>query len=192
MEPIVPAIAAPEVEPARPEPAKPQSDAKPATPSLPPLQKKSRGKTIALVLFAVLLIGGGGFAYQSQMAAKKAERPPPQVVVETNTVTAAPAPEPPPPPTAVLEPPASASASAKPKTAGGGGVAPVLSADPSKTGVLDTTPLPPGRKIIVDGQFVGTSPRRVNVRCGVRRVQVGDLPPEAIQFPCGGEVTFTD
>jgi hypothetical protein len=58
--------------------------------------------------------------------------------------------------------------------------------------VLDTTPLPPGRKIIVDGRMVGTSPRKVNVRCGVHVIQIGDWPPESIQLPCGGEVTFTD
>jgi len=40
--------------------------------------------------------------------------------------------------------------------------------------------------------MLGTSPRRVAVRCGVHRIVIGDLPPETIELPCGGEVTFTE
>jgi hypothetical protein len=59
-------------------------------------------------------------------------------------------------------------------------------------GILDTTHLPAGRKMIVDGHVVGSSPRRVAVRCGTHRIQIGDLDPESIDLPCGGEVTFDD
>ena len=100
-----------------------------------------------------------------------------------------------PPPTSNPETPPSASAPKKPVAAagaGGGGVAPALSADPEKTGIVDTTALPAGRKIIVDGRLVGTSPRRVVVRCGSHRFQIGDQPPETIDLPCGGEVNFTE
>jgi hypothetical protein len=67
-----------------------------------------------------------------------------------------------------------------------------VSADPASQAILDTTQLPPGRKIVVDGRVVGTSPRKVAVRCGTHRIVIGDLPPESIAFPCGGEVNFTD
>jgi len=163
---------------------------------LPPeLRKKSRAKVVAFVLPLLLVVVGGGFVYQQQMAARasKMERAP-VTTVEPPPPPPTPAAEPPPPPTAAADPPASASASAKKPAASGGaaGAAPVLSADPTKTAVLDATPLPPGRKIVVDGRVVGTSPRRVNVRCGNHTVQIGDLPPENIHFPCGGEVSFTD
>jgi hypothetical protein len=58
--------------------------------------------------------------------------------------------------------------------------------------VLDTTHLPAGRKIVVNGRVVGASPRKVNVRCGTQRIQIGELPTESIDVPCGGEVTFSD
>lgn len=108
--------------------------------------------------------------------------------VESPVLTA----EPRPPPTHTSEPPPSATA-AKPKPVGGAANAPAAaSGDPSSTGILDTTQLPAGRKIVVDGRVIGSSPRRVAVRCGTHRIQIGDLPPESIQLPCGGEVTFTD
>jgi hypothetical protein len=69
---------------------------------------------------------------------------------------------------------------------------PAASIPPGESGIIDTTRLPAGRKIIVNGRVVGFSPRRVPVRCGNIRVQVGDLPPESIGLPCGGEVSFTD
>jgi hypothetical protein len=60
------------------------------------------------------------------------------------------------------------------------------------TGILDTTHLPAGRRIVVDGHVVGTSPRRVSVRCGARSIRIGELPKENIEVPCGGEITFDD
>ncbi len=103
---------------------------------------------------------------------------------------------PPPPPTHTADPPPSASAEKEKKKpaagAEGAGAAAAVSADPAKQGILDTTQLPPGRRIVVDGRMLGTSPRRVAVRCGTHRIVIGDLPPESIELPCGGEVTFTE
>ena len=48
-----------------------------------------------------------------------------------------------------------------------------VKADPSSQGILDTMQLPAGRRIVVDGRVVGTSPRRVAIRCGVHRIQIG-------------------
>ena len=108
--------------------------------------------------------------------------------VESPVLTA----EPRPPPTHTSEPPPSASL-AKQKPVGGAANGPAAaSGDPASTGILDTTQLPAGRKIVVDGRVIGSSPRRVAVRCGTHRIQIGDLPPESIQLPCGGEVTFTE
>jgi hypothetical protein len=62
----------------------------------------------------------------------------------------------------------------------------------ASTGILDTTQLPAGRPIVVDGRVVGASPRRVSVRCGTHRIRMGELPTEDIEVPCGGEVIFND
>jgi hypothetical protein len=59
-------------------------------------------------------------------------------------------------------------------------------------GILDTTHLPAGRRIVVDGRFVGASPRRVSVRCGTHNIRMGGLPTESIEVPCRGEVIFDD
>ena len=99
--------------------------------------------------------------------------------------------EPRPPPTHTSEPPASVSA-AKTPAAGAAAATATASADPSSTGILDTTAVPAGRRIVVDGRVVGTSPRRVPVHCGVHRIQIGDLPPESLELPCGGEISFTE
>jgi hypothetical protein len=66
------------------------------------------------------------------------------------------------------------------------------SVPPGEAGILDTTRVPAGRKIVVNGRVIGFSPRRVPVRCGSIRVQIGDLPAETIALPCGGEVSFTE
>jgi hypothetical protein len=149
---------------------------------------------LAFVLLPALLVGGG-FAYRAQMNARVSRMEPatPETSAEATGPVEPPVPaaEPPPPPTHTAEPPPSASAPKKP-AAGAAGATAALSADPSKTGILDTTPLPAGRKIVVDGRVVGTSPRRVVVRCGVHRIQIGDLPPESLELPCGGEITFSD
>jgi len=177
---------------AAPEPAKPPSVAESgSTPeSVPPFKKRSRAKVLTFVFLPVLVLVGGGFAYQAQEAARArmqaaAAQTSIQTTVEPTALTA----EPPPPPTHTADPPPSASA--EPKKAATG-AAPAVSIDPASRGFLDTTQLPPGRKIVVDGRVVGTSPRRVAVRCGTHRIQIGDLPVESIDLPCGGEVTFTD
>ena len=172
------------------------------SPSVPPPEaKRSRVKAIAFVLFAGIALVGGGLAYQRQTArSPKVDRASPPSSADT-TASA----EPPkaiveavPPPTSTAstaETPPSASAPKKPAAGAAGagaGPAPALSADPSKTGIVDSTPLPPGRKIVVDGRLVGTSPGRVVVRCGSHRFQIGDLPPETLDLPCGGEITFSD
>ena len=144
---------------------------------------------LAFLFLPVLVLVGGGFAYQSQVAARSRMQAAAQTSTQTTAEPAPPAKEPPPPPTHTAEPPPSASAEQK-KPAGGAAAA--VSIDPSVRGFLDTTQLPPGRKIVVDGRVVGTSPRRVAVRCGSHRIQIGDLPTETIDLPCGGEVTFTD
>lgn len=170
------------------------SGSKTEPPPLAKIAKRSRAKVLAAVFVPALLIIGGAFLYQAQMNARSpATERSASSTEATVQAPSAPAPEPPPPPTAAAEPPPSASAPKKPAaSAGATKVAPVLSADPSKTGILDTTPLPPGRRIVVDGQVVGSSPRRVVVRCGRRRIQIGDLPAETLELPCGGEITFTD
>jgi hypothetical protein len=169
-----------------------RGDEEPATP------KRSRAKVLAFVLVPALLLVGGGFTYQAQMNARssKIEHAAPQSSgdatgrVEPPPVLTA---EPRPPATHTAESPPSASAPRKPATeAAAAGAAAAVSADPSKTGILDTTSLPPGRKIVVDGRVVGTSPRRVVVRCGGHRIQIGDLPPESLELPCGGEINFTE
>lgn len=185
---------APEAEP------HPVDDAGAAQPSEPPpFAKKSRAKSIAFLLLGALVLAGGGLVVQSRIraASSKVERPQPSASLEAPIEPAAPVAVPPPPPTHTPDPPPSASAEKKAAAAGANagaaaGAPTSVSADPAKQGILDTTPLPPGRKIIVDGRLFGTSPRKVAVRCGVHRVQIGDLPPESIEFPCGGEVTFTD
>jgi hypothetical protein len=166
-----------------------------ATPASSPFQKRSRAKVLAFVLLPVVVLVGGGFLYQAQMNARKIERAAPQSSSDaTGRVEPPPAltAEPLPPATYTAESP-SASAPKKPAAeAGAVGAAAAVSADPSKTGFLDTTSLPAGRKIVVDGRVVGTSPRRVAVRCGMHRIQIGDLPPESLELPCGGEISFTD
>ena len=192
------------VAPGDAEPAGPRSAGEPeATPASSPPRKRSRAKVLAFGLLPAMLLVGGGFFYQAQMNARsqKIERAASQSSadatgrVETPPVLTA---EPLPPATFTAESPPSASAPKKPAAeagaagAGGMAAAAALSADPSKTGILDTTSLPAGRRIVVDGRVVGTSPRRVVVRCGVHRIQIGDLPPESLQLPCGGEISFTD
>ena len=179
------------------EPATPSAGQSEATPASSPFPKRSRAKVLAFVLAPVLVLVGGGFFYQAQMNARspKIERAPQSSADATGrfepppTLTA----EPLPPPTHTAEAPPSASAPKKPATeTGAAGAAAAVSADPSKTGILDTTSLPAGRKIVVDGRVVGTSPRRVAVRCGVHRIQIGDLPTETLELPCGGEISFSD
>jgi hypothetical protein len=99
--------------------------------------------------------------------------------------------EPTPPTTHTAETTPSASEPKKP-AAGAGGAAPAVSIDPAARAYLDATQIPPGRKIVVDGRVVGTSPRKVAVRCGRHRIQIGELEPESVDFPCGGEVNFTE
>jgi hypothetical protein len=149
------------------------------------------------VLLSALILVGGGFFYQAQMNARsaKVERSAQSSADTTEHVEPPPVltAEPLPPATHTAETPPSASAPKKPAPGtGAAGAAAAVSADPSKTGILDTTSLPAGRRIVVDGSVVGTSPRRVVVRCGVHRIQIGDLPPESLQLPCGGEISFTD
>ena len=153
---------------------------------------------LAFVLLPALVLVGGGFFYQAQTNARspKIERGAPQSSddatgrVEPPPLLTA---EPRPPSTHTAESPPSASAPKKPAAgAGAAGAAAAVSADPSKTGILDTTALPQGRKIVVDGRVVGSSPRRVVVGCGVHRIQIGDLPPESLALPCGGEISFTE
>ena len=181
------------------EPASPRSAGEPeATPASSPPRKRSRAKVLAFVLVPALALVGGGFFYRAQMKARsqKIERAAPQSSADT-TGRVEPPPqltaEPLPPATFTAESPPSASAPKKPAAeAGAAGAAAAVSADPSKTGFLDTTSLPAGRKIVVDGRVVGTSPRRVAVRCGTHRIQIGDLPPETLELPCGGEISFSE
>jgi hypothetical protein len=204
-DPRVPAGAAPPeqapVAPGEAKAAPPESaDDSASTPASPapsaPSKTRSRARVLAFALVAALVLVGGGFVYQSQVTARssKQERGAPQPSAETIVEPPPPATVPPPPPTHTVEPPPSASAEKKKPAAGAGGAgAPTnAKADPASQGILDTMQLPPGRKIIVDGRVVGTSPRRVAVRCGTHRIQVGDLPPESIELPCGGEVSFTE
>jgi hypothetical protein len=147
----------------------------------------------AFVLLAGLVLGGAGFVYQSQVAARssRTERAP-QTSVEAPVEPPPLAHEPPPPPTHTAEPTASAPPAKKKPGAGAGVAAAPVNADPASQAILDTTQLPAGRKIVVDGRVVGTSPRKLAVSCGTHRIVIGDLAPENIQFPCGGEVNFTD
>ncbi len=151
---------------------------------------------LAVVLVAAVVFVGGGLVYRSRMAERSPGVPAPQTSAEATVEPPPPATLPPPPPTHTAEPPPTASAEKKKPATGGtaaaGAATASASADPSTQGVLDTTSLPAGRKIVVDGRVVGTSPRRVTIRCGVHRIQIGDLPPESIALPCGGEVTFTE
>ena len=153
---------------------------------------------LALVLVPALALVGGGLFYQAQRSARspKTETGATQSSGATGRVEPPPTltAEPLPPATYTAPSPPSASAPKKPAAGAGGGMAAAaaVSADPSKTGILDTTSLPAGRRIVVDGRVVGTSPRRVTVTCGVHRIQVGDLPPESLQLPCGGEISFSE
>ncbi len=203
--PIPPEIAAP---PAPPEIAAPPPPPVPIArveqterASLPPpAAKRSRVKSIAFALFAIIAVVGGGLAYQRRTA----RSPKVDLAASRSSADTTASAEPPkstaeavPPPTSTAEPPPSASAPKKPAAGAGAAgagawVAAALSADPSKTGIVDTTSLPPGRKIVVDGRLVGTSPGRVVVRCGSHRFQIGDLPSETLDLPCGGELSFTD
>jgi hypothetical protein len=160
----------------------------------PPFKKKSRGKGLAFVLLGAMVLGGGAFVVQQQVVARssRAERSAPQTSVEATAEPPVPDHEPPPPPTHTAEPTASAPPAKKKAAAGAGVAAAPVSADPATQAILDTTQLPAGRKIVVDGHVVGTSPRKLAIRCGMHRIQIGDLVPESIQFPCGGEVNFTD
>ena len=149
---------------------------------------------LAFVLVPVAVVLGGGFIYQTKLKPRPIAPAPartPETIVEPPPST----PAPPPPPTGTADPSASPSASASasaPKKPVAAGPIPEPNADPAKTGILDLTALPPGRKVIVDGHYVGSSPRRIVVRCGMHSIKVGDLPPEGIALPGGGEVSFTD
>jgi hypothetical protein len=172
------------------------SNKAPSIPSVPP--KKSRARVLPFVLVPVLVVGGV-LAYRAkltrdeqtraaslnEMAARQAE--PPTSALPSNYV------EPPPPPTQ-SSPTPEKSAAARGSAKGPAGRAPAVAASvpPGEAGIIDTTHLPAGRKIVVNGRVIGFSPRRVPVRCGTIRVQIGDLPTESIDLPCGGEVTFTD
>jgi hypothetical protein len=150
---------------------------------------------IALVLLPLMLLGGGAVAYQRRAAfLPKAERAAPSASAEETASVEAPKPtvEAAPPPTFATPAPPSASAPKKPAAGAGAAAAAAVPADPSKTGTVDTTPLPAGRKIIVDGRMIGTSPRKFTVRCGTHRFQIGDLPAETLDLPCGGEISFSD
>jgi hypothetical protein len=167
------------------------------SPSLPPPAKRSRGKVLAFGLLALLVLAGGGVAYRAQMMARSANVPPAPQSVEPIVEPPPPATVPPPPPTHMAESPPSASAEKKKPGAhgagaGGGGATAAVSADPATQAILDATAIPRGHKIVVDGRVVGTAPRKVAVRCGAHRVQIGDQEPETIGFPCGGEVSFTE
>lgn len=166
-----------------------QADSEPATP------KRSRAKVLAFVLLPLMILVGGGFAYQAQMNARsKIEHAaPPSSADATGRVEPPPVltAEPLPPATHTAEAP-SASAPKKPVASDAAAPAAAASVDPAKAGILDTTSLPPGRRIVVDGRVLGTSPRRVTVRCGTHRIQIGDLPPETLELPCGGEINFTE
>ena len=187
-EPRAPASA--KAPPTEPEPAPVAASPEKAepTPAPPPVEKRSRGKALALGCVILAVLGGAGFAYQSQVAAPsaKTEAAPPetaQTAAEPVATT-----EPAPPPTFTAEPPPpSASVAPKPAT-----TAAAVNIDPASRAFLDATQLPPGRKIVVDGRVVGTSPRKVAIRCGTHRIQIGDQAPESVDFPCGGEVNFTE
>jgi hypothetical protein len=180
------------------DPVKPETGAASESTAEPsPFRKPSRGKVIAFVFLPMVVLLGGAMAYQATKSTRSAKVERAMSSDETARVEpSVPTAEPAPPPTFNVDPPPSASAAKKAAPRASGAVqaaAPAaLSADPSKTGIIDTTPLPAGRKIIVDGRFVGMSPRRIVARCGVHRIQIGDLPPETLELPCGGEISFTD
>jgi hypothetical protein len=171
--------------------------AAPSESSAEPVRKKSRGKGIAFVLLSVMVLAGAGVAYQRGLIGRsqKVERAAPSSSADETASVEAPKPivEAVAPATfAAPQPPPSASAPKKTAAGAGGGAAAALPADPSKTGTIDTTPLPAGRKIIVDGRMIGTSPRKFVVRCGSHRFQIGDQAPETLDLPCGGEISFSD
>lgn len=159
-------------------------------------RKRSRAMAIVFLLLAVVAIGGV-FAYRAKVARDEQARVASEPVRQPEPATPA-LPsnyvEPAPPPTHSSPPPPETSAAAKgsAKIPQGRTPEPAASIPPNESGIVDTTALPAGRKIIVNGRFVGLSPRRVPVRCGTIRVQIGDLPTESIAMPCGGEVSFTD
>lgn len=201
--PIPTPVAAPPpaFEPPPPAPAPAPTVAEPAKPpsgvseSIPPqFKKRSRGKVFAFVLLLLVVLAGGGFAYQSEMNARSARNQAASAPAPTTTPEPVRTSEPLPPPTFSAEAPPSASvAPPKPAGAGAGVVAPAAPVDPEQRAYLDGTALPPGRKIVLDGRVVGISPRKLTIKCGMHRVQIGDQDPENINFPCGGgEVTFTE
>ena len=166
-----------------------------APPSVP--RKRSRAVLLAFLLVPLVTIGGvlawraksardeqAREATLSERRAREAESAPPPL--PSNYV------EPPPPPTQSTPPPET-SVAAKGSAKAPAGHAPEVAASlpPGKSGILDTSQVPAGRKIVVDGRVIGFSPRRIPVRCGTIRVQIGDLPTESIDMPCGGEVSFT-
>jgi hypothetical protein len=59
-------------------------------------------------------------------------------------------------------------------------------------GVLHTFTLPPGTEVYVDGALGGLAPQSLNVRCGVRIVDIGKTTaPRKVDVPCGGEATLS-
>lgn len=153
---------------------------------------------IAFLLLTVVTIGGV-FAYRAKVTRDEQTRAASlteQSARQAESVTP-PLPcnyvEPAPPPTHSSPPPEkSVAARGSAKLPAGRAPEAAASVPPGESGILDTTQLPAGRKMVVNGRVVGFSPRRVPVRCGTIRVQIGDLPTESIALPCGGEVTFTE
>jgi hypothetical protein len=159
---------------------------------------------LALVLVPVAALVGGALVYHARTSAlargsaAENERARAASSVDTTENVAEPSgrswPEPAPPSTSRSPEPDSSVADAGKRGAGGPAAAApasAVTAGPS-TGILDTTHLPAGRRMVVDGRLVGASPRRVAVPCGTHRVTIGELEPESIAVPCGGEVTFDD
>jgi hypothetical protein len=162
-------------------------------PSVP--RKRSRAIVLAFMLVPLVTVGGV-FAYwakstrdEQRRAASFSEMPgrqaePATPPLPSNYI------EPPPPPTQ-SSPPPEKSVAARGSAKAGRAPEVAASIPPGESGIVDTTHLPAGRKIVVNGRVIGFSPRRVPVRCGTIRVQIGDLPTENVDLPCGGEVTFT-
>ncbi len=163
-------------------------------PSAP--RKRSRAIAVAFLLVTVVTIGGV-FAYRAKVASDEQARAASELAARPAESATPPLPsnyvEPAPPPTHTSPPPEkSVAAKGSAKAPTGHALEPAASIPPDQSGILDTTQLPAGRKMVVNGRVVGFSPRRVTVRCGTLRVQIGDLPTESIALPCGGEVSFTD
>jgi hypothetical protein len=183
-----------------------------------PFRRRSRATVLAFVLLPVAALVGGAVGYRARSAAPatgsaagvEPARPASSgdtrgPVAESSAERAKPEPSPPatnspPEPVKKAEAagrsPGAVAPAARAQSAHNAG-APAAQAqsadnDGTSTGILDTTQLPAGRRIVVDGRVVGASPRRVSVRCGTHSIRIGKLPPENIQVPCDGVVTFDD